>query len=65
MARRKKSADHDFKVQTHWRPGERTPAWAELWRRILLDVLAQKDELADAPVGEHTNSRKGERPLWH
>ncbi len=49
---RKKSADHGFEVQAHWRPGERTQAWSELWRRTLLDVLAQKDHLADTTIGE-------------
>ena len=55
MTRRKKSADHDFEVRTHWRPGERTPAWAELWRRILLEVLTQKNDLADTTMGEQVN----------
>ena len=52
MMCRKKSADHGFEVQAHWRPGERTPAWAELWRQIISEVLSSDPGLDEQKIQE-------------
>ena len=41
-------------VVTEWRDGGRTPAWDELWRRILVEVLPGEHVLT---VRDHTREK--------
>ena len=51
MVKREKSAagkrSNQFAVESEWHLGQRTAAWNELWRQILVDVLQQDGQLAD------------------
>lgn len=32
-----------FRIEARWQPGPRTPAYAELWRRILRDIAREEE----------------------
>ena len=39
------------KLASQWRPAPRTPAWDELWRHILSDVLDHQGVANDSKSG--------------
>lgn len=38
-------------LQVGWRKGERSPAWDEMWRRILRGALAARHDLTEKAQG--------------
>ena len=42
-------------IKPRWAIGPRTPAWEELWRRILSDLLYTQGDVADSTVREPSN----------
>jgi|TARA_Y100000310_G_scaffold112409_1_gene110892 hypothetical protein len=52
----------DHSMTAEWRSGPRTPAWDELWRRILADVLSEihrperTDETVVTTESDHTKA---------
>lgn len=49
-----KHGEPRIEVRTEWINGARTPAWDELWRRILEEVLPSNRE-SDEPKGGREN----------
>ncbi len=51
------------KLNAQWRCAPRTPAWEELWRRILSDVLGDQVAVGSDPAidGRAANSPPGWR----